>query len=75
MVRLNKIADKVDNGWVRVMECLVTEVPLDNPLGPAVINLLVDECPLPTKVCLYICNFNLLHLFYLIIGMRIYCQV
>ncbi len=32
------------------MQSLIRVIPLDDPLGPAVITLLLDECPLPTKV-------------------------
>jgi hypothetical protein len=29
-------------------------IPLEDPLGPAVIALLLDECPLPTRVSLFL---------------------
>lgn len=40
----------VDDGWLEVVQSLIRVIPLDDPLGPAVITLLLDECPLPTKV-------------------------
>ena len=49
MIYLHRIAEK-DSGWLSVVNSLVRVVPMDDPLGPAVINLLLDECPLPTKV-------------------------
>ena len=39
-----------DDGWLEVVQSLIRVIPLDDPLGPAVITLLLDECPLPTKV-------------------------
>ena len=49
MMLLHKIADK-EVGWVSVVTEMINVVPREDPLGPAVINLLLDECPLPTKV-------------------------
>ncbi|KAL5022381.1 hypothetical protein ScPMuIL_001536 [Solemya velum] len=48
MVQLQKVAEK-ETGWLEVVRSLILSIPLDNPLGPAVITLLLDECPLPTK--------------------------
>lgn len=39
-----------DEGWLEVVQSLIRVIPLEDPLGPAVITLLLDECPLPTKV-------------------------
>uniref|UniRef100_A0A2K6EST9 Ring finger and SPRY domain containing 1 n=1 Tax=Propithecus coquereli TaxID=379532 RepID=A0A2K6EST9_PROCO len=39
----------VDEGWLDVVQSLIRVIPLEDPLGPAVITLLLDECPLPTK--------------------------
>lgn len=50
MVILHKVAD-CDTGWLNVVKSLIKVIPLEDPLGPAVIALLLDECPLPTKVC------------------------
>lgn len=45
-----------DDGWLEVVQSLIRVIPLDDPLGPAVITLLLDECPLPTKVRgFYVC--------------------
>ena len=47
--RLHKIADKED-GWLHVVQSMVDVIPIVDPLGPANITLLLDDCPLPTKV-------------------------
>ena len=47
LLRLHTIADK-EEGWVQLVESLVTVIPLSDPLGPAVMTLLLDDCPLPT---------------------------
>uniref|UniRef100_A0A2C9KVK7 RING finger and SPRY domain-containing protein 1 n=1 Tax=Biomphalaria glabrata TaxID=6526 RepID=A0A2C9KVK7_BIOGL len=49
MLILHKIAD-CDQGWLNVVKSLIRVIPMEDPLGPAVIALLLDECPLPTKV-------------------------
>ncbi len=49
MTRLHFIADK-EGGWLTVVNSMANVVPMDDPLGPAVITLLLDDCPLPTKV-------------------------
>ena len=49
MMILHNIAD-CDEGWISVIKSLIEVIPLEDPLGPAVIALLLDECPLPTKV-------------------------
>lgn len=48
MIKLHGIADK-ENGWLAVVTSMIRVIPIDDPLGPAVISLLLDECPLPTK--------------------------
>lgn len=48
LLKLNLIADK-ESGWLMVVMCLVDVVPADDPLGPAVMTLFLDESPLPTK--------------------------
>uniref|UniRef100_T1IHI8 RING finger and SPRY domain-containing protein 1 n=1 Tax=Strigamia maritima TaxID=126957 RepID=T1IHI8_STRMM len=48
MMKLHMIADK-ENGWLTVVNSMINVIPLDDPLGPAVITLLLDDCPLPTK--------------------------
>lgn len=49
MLILHESAD-CDQGWMTVVKSLIRVIPLADPLGPAVIALLLDECPLPTKV-------------------------
>ena len=49
MLILHSIADK-ESGWLTVVRSMVQVIPLDDPLGPAVITLLLDDCPLPSKV-------------------------
>ncbi|GFO24033.1 RING finger and spry domain-containing protein 1 [Plakobranchus ocellatus] len=48
MLILHKIAD-CDQGWLNVVKSLIRIIPMEDPLGPAVVDLLLDECPLPTK--------------------------
>lgn len=48
MVKLHVIAEK-ENGWLTVVNSMVHVIPMEDPLGPAVITLLLDDCPLPTK--------------------------
>lgn len=48
MLQLHVIADKED-GWLQVVGSMVNVIPMHDPLGPAVITLLLDDCPLPTK--------------------------
>lgn len=48
MLRLHVIADK-EKGWLTLVNSMINVVPLDDALGPAVILLLLDDCPLPTK--------------------------
>lgn len=52
MLKLHIIADK-DKGWLAVVNSMINVIPLHDPLGPAVILLLLDDCPLPTKVYEY----------------------
>lgn len=47
MLRLHEIAE-TENGWSKVVQAMIRVIPMDDPLGPAVITLLIDECPLPT---------------------------
>ncbi|XP_007898717.1 RING finger and SPRY domain-containing protein 1 isoform X1 [Callorhinchus milii] len=51
MMVLHELAEK-DSGWLEVVLSLINVIPLEDPLGPAVITLLLDECPLPTKSAL-----------------------
>ena len=49
MLLLHHVAEK-ESGWLNVVQCMVSVIPLEDPLGPAVIALLLDDCPLPCKV-------------------------
>lgn len=48
MVQLHNIADNED-GWIQVVNSMIKVIPLTDPLGPSVITLLLDDCPLPSK--------------------------
>ncbi|XP_065340282.1 RING finger and SPRY domain-containing protein 1-like isoform X2 [Cloeon dipterum] len=48
MIKLHVIADK-EEGWLALVTSMVRVIPLEDPLGPAVITLLLDDCPLPTR--------------------------
>ncbi|KAL2725568.1 RING finger and SPRY domain-containing protein 1-like [Vespula squamosa] len=48
MLKLHAIADKED-GWIQVVSSMINVIPMDNPLGPSVITLLLDDGPLPSK--------------------------
>lgn len=39
-----------EEGWLMVLRSIVDTIPIDDPLGPAVVNLIIEECPLPSKV-------------------------
>lgn len=48
MVQLHDITDK-PIGWIQLVKSLIRVVPLEHPMGPSVITLLLDDSPLPTK--------------------------
>ncbi|XP_014261528.1 RING finger and SPRY domain-containing protein 1 [Cimex lectularius] len=48
LFKLHSIADQ-DDGWIQIVNSMVQVVPIDEALGPAVITLLLDDCPLPNK--------------------------
>lgn len=48
MVQLHDITDKT-TGWIQLVKSLVRVVPIEHPMGPSVIMLLLDDSPLPTK--------------------------
>lgn len=50
MTKLHFLADR-ELGWLAVVQSMVNVIPINDPLGLAVITLLLDGCPLPTKVC------------------------
>ncbi|XP_076030600.1 RING finger and SPRY domain-containing protein 1-like isoform X2 [Oratosquilla oratoria] len=57
MLKLHVIADK-EAGWLVVVRSMVHVIPLEDPLGPAVITLLLDDCPLPSKeTVVNLCKF------------------
>lgn len=57
MLKLHTIADK-EAGWLVVVRSMVQVIPLHDPLGPAVITLLLDDCPLPSKeTVVHLCKF------------------
>lgn len=45
---LHIITDK-PSGWIELVKSLIRVVPVDHPLGPSVIALLLDDSPLPSK--------------------------
>ncbi|XP_071784968.1 RING finger and SPRY domain-containing protein 1-like [Asterias amurensis] len=47
MLRLHDTAES-ERGWLRVVLSMIRVIPMEDGLGPAVITLLIDECPLPT---------------------------
>eukprot|EP00106_Octopus_bimaculoides_P013656 XP_014781098.1 PREDICTED: RING finger and SPRY domain-containing protein 1-like [Octopus bimaculoides] len=49
MLYIPKIAEG-EKGWLVVVTSLIQSIPLDDPLGAAVITLLLDQCPLPSKI-------------------------
>lgn len=49
MQKLHALADQED-GWIQVVISMINVIPPSNPLGPSVIVILLDDCPLPTKV-------------------------
>ena len=48
MRQLRALADR-EEGWLQVVRSMIDVIPLDDPLGPATISVLLDECPLPAK--------------------------
>ena len=48
MVRLHAVADH-EEGWLQLVRSLIRVIPLADPLGPAVMTLLLDDCPLPRQ--------------------------
>ncbi|KAK9739419.1 SPRY domain [Popillia japonica] len=48
MMRLHNIADN-EEGWIQVVKSMVKVIPMSDPLGPSVITLLLDDCPLPSR--------------------------
>lgn len=48
LTKLHAVADQ-EEGWLQLVQSMVEVIPLSDPLGPAVMTLLLDDCPLPTK--------------------------
>ncbi|XP_033754657.1 RING finger and SPRY domain-containing protein 1-like [Pecten maximus] len=48
MLCLQEVSES-QNGWLEMVSSLIHSIPIEDPLGPAVVTLLLDECPLPTK--------------------------
>ncbi|CAH1973169.1 unnamed protein product [Acanthoscelides obtectus] len=48
MLTLHDVADN-EEGWIQVVNAMINVIPLEEPLGPSVITLLLDDCPLPSK--------------------------
>lgn len=48
MLCLQEVAES-QSGWLEMVSSLIHSIPIEDPLGPAVVTLLLDECPLPTK--------------------------
>ena len=47
LMKLHSVADN-EEGWLQLVQSLVEVIPVADPLGPAVMTLLLDDCPLPT---------------------------
>jgi len=50
--KLHWVADDGD-GWIQVVLSMIHVIPLDDPLSPALITVILDDCPLPDKVKKY----------------------
>lgn len=48
MALLHVITDK-PSGWIELVKSLIRVVPVEHPMGPSVIALLLDDSPLPAK--------------------------
>ncbi|XP_065219898.1 RING finger and SPRY domain-containing protein 1-like [Planococcus citri] len=46
--KLHIIGDQ-EEGWLQIIISMINIVPVDDPLGPAVITVVLDDCPLPNK--------------------------
>ena len=45
-----QIMCKKENLWIPIMFRLINKIELNDPLGPAIISIFLEETPLPTKV-------------------------
>lgn len=48
MLLLHDITDR-PKGWLCLVNSLIRVIPIDHPMGPSVITLLLDDSPLPSK--------------------------
>lgn len=48
MLLLHDITDR-PRGWLCLVRSLIRVIPIDHPMGPSVITLLLDDSPLPSK--------------------------
>ena len=48
--KLHVIGDQ-EEGWLQIIISMINIVPVADPLGPAAITVVLDDCPLPNKVC------------------------
>jgi len=55
--KLHWVADDGD-GWIQVVLSMIHVIPLDDPLSPALITVILDDCPLPDKVNIIITFFK-----------------
>jgi hypothetical protein len=39
-----------EKGWIKIMIELINRIELDDPIGPPIISLFLDEFPIPTPV-------------------------
>ncbi|XKL59776.1 hypothetical protein PGB90_000792 [Kerria lacca] len=46
--KLHIIGDQ-EEGWLQIIMSMIYIVPVDDPLGPAVITVVLEDCPLPNK--------------------------
>jgi hypothetical protein len=49
---INELQEMASNekSWIKILIALVERVKLNDPLGPTIIALFLEECPLPSKV-------------------------
>ncbi len=49
---INQLQEMANNEkkWIKILIVLIKRVKLNDPLGPAIIALFLEECPLPSKV-------------------------
>jgi len=60
--KLHWLADDGD-GWIQVVLSMIHVIPLDDPLSPALITVILDDCPLPDKVLIYLKSLSFINLY------------